>query len=665
MHLKTTVLFAVAALAFTSPAVAENPQPFDNPGVTADPPQGEVTTLKNLTLTFANYSAVFPNPYQYEITVTRYGENEVLMGGEAKTDDDRSKWNIVHVSLDQTIREPGNYVITFPEGFFQDWDYRPLPFETKLLYTVTGGTGEIDFKPYDNTGVCISPRQGIYNKIGEDFQLNFDYESVGYDNSKMLRMLDDETGECCGTFSVDYTFDDGYAVLNQFVLKSDREVTAPGSYTLVCPDGAFYRSSDSEDIGGFRFRYVVDENGQVYTPDPSYSFVNPSSGRTLRELENLVVTFPDYEQARPSLSPNIKVTNASGVEVAKGMPNASATKLGTNQIAVNIQPALTAEGEYTVTITEGSFIVGENGRKNSEIILHYTLKENAYDPDDPEGPYDNRGVTIYPEQGTYKSLNTFTLTFDCDHTGIDFSKMVMVYNDETGQIYGTCGIDYGANFGKEVIADVLPWMNKPGIYTIEFLKGTFYDYGDPEEPVMPAYKFRYIIDPNGQSVTPATENVVANPPSGSTIDPLKQLTVTFPDFVKIERNRTVDNLNVEIAVINEAGETVSVGLVNPNRTGLAPNEMQITFDPEVIYTNTYRIVFARRVFLLGAEGDQRYNEEFELIYKIIGLGIDTISSDDMNAPVEYFNLQGIRVADPQAGQLLMRRQGNKVEKIVF
>ena len=35
-----------------------------------------------------------------------------------------------------------------------------------------------------------------------------------------------------------------------------------------------------------------------------------------------------------------------------------------------------------------------------------------------------------------------------------------------------------------------------------------------------------------------------------------------------------------------------------------------------------------------------------------------------NAPVEYFNLQGVRVANPENG-LFIRRQGNKVEKVVI
>ena len=36
---------------------------------------------------------------------------------------------------------------------------------------------------------------------------------------------------------------------------------------------------------------------------------------------------------------------------------------------------------------------------------------------------------------------------------------------------------------------------------------------------------------------------------------------------------------------------------------------------------------------------------------------------DENAPVEYFNLQGVRVAEPAVG-LYIRRQGNNVAKVM-
>ncbi len=40
-----------------------------------------------------------------------------------------------------------------------------------------------------------------------------------------------------------------------------------------------------------------------------------------------------------------------------------------------------------------------------------------------------------------------------------------------------------------------------------------------------------------------------------------------------------------------------------------------------------------------------------------------VDNNDTDAPVEYYNLQGIRVANPASGQILIRRQGNNVSKI--
>lgn len=45
-------------------------------------------------------------------------------------------------------------------------------------------------------------------------------------------------------------------------------------------------------------------------------------------------------------------------------------------------------------------------------------------------------------------------------------------------------------------------------------------------------------------------------------------------------------------------------------------------------------------------------------------GIEDIDIDSVNAPVEYFNLQGVRVANPENG-LFIRRQGNKVTKVII
>ena len=45
-------------------------------------------------------------------------------------------------------------------------------------------------------------------------------------------------------------------------------------------------------------------------------------------------------------------------------------------------------------------------------------------------------------------------------------------------------------------------------------------------------------------------------------------------------------------------------------------------------------------------------------------GIETVGADS-NAQAEYFDLLGRRVATPQPGQLVIRRQGNTATKVVF
>ncbi len=44
--------------------------------------------------------------------------------------------------------------------------------------------------------------------------------------------------------------------------------------------------------------------------------------------------------------------------------------------------------------------------------------------------------------------------------------------------------------------------------------------------------------------------------------------------------------------------------------------------------------------------------------------IETVGYDNSDAPVEYFNLQGIRVNQPAAGQIVIRRQGTEVSKMI-
>ena len=57
------------------------------------------------------------------------------------------------------------------------------------------------------------------------------------------------------------------------------------------------------------------------------------------------------------------------------------------------------------------------------------------------------------------------------------------------------------------------------------------------------------------------------------------------------------------------------------------------------------------------------NGAFKVDLNTAGINDAVIDVND-NAPVEYFNLQGVRVANPSAGELVIKRQGEKVSKTI-
>lgn len=63
---------------------------------------------------------------------------------------------------------------------------------------------------------------------------------------------------------------------------------------------------------------------------------------------------------------------------------------------------------------------------------------------------------------------------------------------------------------------------------------------------------------------------------------------------------------------------------------------------------------------------ENINTEIALFYDLsdANSAIDNIVADDANAPVEYFNLQGVKVQNPENG-LYIKRQGKTVEKVVI
>lgn len=98
----------------------------------------------------------------------------------------------------------------------------------------------------------------------------------------------------------------------------------------------------------------------------------------------------------------------------------------------------------------------------------------------------------------------------------------------------------------------------------------------------------------------------------------------------------------------------TAALRNENGKTIMTNEQSwIIIEPNEILGNPNNVWYS---IILGSK--------ITLDFEIPGLsGISNVTVADENAPVEYYNLQGVRVANPENG-LYIKRQGNKATKVL-
>ncbi len=68
--------------------------------------------------------------------------------------------------------------------------------------------------------------------------------------------------------------------------------------------------------------------------------------------------------------------------------------------------------------------------------------------------------------------------------------------------------------------------------------------------------------------------------------------------------------------------------------------------------------------LKALPGAYQANSSGKFLVDLSTAGVGHIATDEATAPVEYYNLQGMRISNPKAGQLVIRRQGSKADKIL-
>ncbi len=143
---------------------------------------------------------------------------------------------------------------------------------------------------------------------------------------------------------------------------------------------------------------------------------------------------------------------------------------------------------------------------------------------------------------------------------------------------------------------------------------------------------------------------------------------TTGEAVKIEEVEAVDLTMInKVVVLNGVkfdAETPASGNFE-GKIGETTVPFRNQFKVEATAAGTYDVTCAVGYFESDATEptDAAKIQVYPISYKAAGeAGIDEIGAVE-NAPVEYFNLQGIRVANPDNG-IYIRRQGSKVTKVL-
>lgn len=170
------------------------------------------------------------------------------------------------------------------------------------------------------------------------------------------------------------------------------------------------------------------------------------------------------------------------------------------------------------------------------------------------------------------------------------------------------------------------------------------------------YKGEVVVDLMGTS-TPSKASVnVKSYTDGS-------CTFELPDFTFMGANIgtiTVPNVSVDKTNAEKysyVGSVENLKLMMSGQEIIADADLTGTTDQEGNADFKIKVVWHSEVM-----GDVDIDVTFT--GKLESSGIENVEAADNDAPVEYYNLQGVRVSDPTPG-LYIRRQGNNVSKVII
>ena len=301
-------------------------------------------------------------------------------------------------------------------------------------------------------------------------------------------------------------------VVTSLRLTLDKEVTEPGSYTLDIPAGMFnlgtqFNQSRSQAMAA---NYVINGGG---SGDAVNVQATPADGSKVEELSRIELLFPDLDE----------------VGIGNGSPTLSKdggqpTKLNDaeldwdiwNKATLNISPAITEAGVYTVSFPEGYFVDAQ-GNGLPAFTLTYTIG----------GAEAAVNVQATPADGsTVEELGYIELVFP-DYEEINIANGRISISKDGGEPSKLNDAQLDWDVWNKATLSIVPAITEAGVYTISFPEGYFVD---ASYNALPAFTLTYTVKPGegGKEL-----KVEASPANGSTVGELSRIELVFPDYSEV------------------------------------------------------------------------------------------------------------------------------------
>ena len=245
----------------------------------------------------------------------------------------------------------------------------------------------------------------------------------------------------------------------------------------------------------------------------------------------------------------------------------------------------------------------------------------------------------------------------------------------------------------------LNWPNAPDDSSYKTDPAKWYSYGENEGVVvLPGGEY---VDPWGEAVDATMVETILGPTFGNTntapytiqiqknsetgvyrlISPWRQLYTDLGLGSSTAPNLDIDasdptNLIIPLQATGLGSKTDGAykymstsyyNLVNEQETDDA---LKITLTDNGDGTSTISFPYRSGFIYAQTSGGTYYASNYADVLSYVTFptfsGINEVKADidNSNAPVEYYNLQGMRIAAPVEGQLVIKRQGSEVEKLI-